>query len=157
VSAKDLGTGKEQRITITASTKLSDKEKERMVKGAEEFAEEDKKRKEEAEVRNNADSLIYTTEKTKRDLAEKLTKDQTERLDGATDELRKAIAGKDVELIKTKSEALSKVLQEVGTAVYQQAAQERAKTEQTTSGQPSQGESGKKVVDAEYEVKDEKK
>lgn len=157
VSAKDLGTGKEQRITITASTKLSDKEKERMVKGAEEFAEEDKKRKEEAEVRNNADSLIYTTEKTKKDLAEKLTKDQIERLDGATDELRKAIAGKDVELIKTKSEALSKVLQEVGTAVYQQAAQERAKTEQTTSGQPAQGESGKKVVDAEYEVKDEKK
>jgi molecular chaperone DnaK len=157
VSAKDLGTGKEQRITITASTKLSDKEKERMVKGAEEFAEEDKKRKEEAEVRNNADSLIYTTEKTKKDLAEKLTKDQMERLDGATDELRKASAGKDVELIKTKSEALSKVLQEVGTAVYQQAAQERAKTEQTTSGQASQGESGKKVVDAEYEVKDEKK
>ena len=157
VSAKDLGTGKEQRITITASTKLSDKEKERMVKGAEEFAEEDKKRREEAEVRNNADSLIYTTEKTKKDLAEKLTKDQMERLDGATDELRKAIAGKDVELIKTKSEALSKVLQEVGTAVYQQAAQERAKTEQTTSGQPAQGESEKKVVDAEYEVKDEKK
>jgi len=157
VSAKDLGTGKEQRITITASTKLSDKEKERMVKGAEEFAEEDKKRKEEAEVRNNADSLIYTTEKTKKDLAEKLTKDQMERLDGATDELRKAIAGKDVELIKTKSEALSKVLQEVGTAVYQQVAQERAKTEQTTSGQPAQGEPGKKVVDAEYEVKDEKK
>jgi molecular chaperone DnaK len=157
VSAKDLGTGKEQRITITASTKLSDKEKERMVKGAEEFAEEDKKRKEEAEVRNNADSLIYTTEKTKKDLAEKLTKDQMERLDGATDELRKAIAGKDVELIRTKSEALSQVLQEVGTAVYQQAAQERAKTEQTASGQPAQGESGKKVVDAEYEVKDEKK
>jgi len=157
VSAKDLGTGKEQRITITASTKLSDKEKERMVKGAEEFAEEDKKRKEEAEVRNNADSLIYTTEKTKKDLAEKLTKDQMERLDGATDELRKAIAGKDLELIKTKSEVLSKALQEVGTAVYQQVAQERAKTEQTTSGQPSQGESGKKVVDAEYEVKDEKK
>jgi molecular chaperone DnaK len=157
VSAKDLGTGKEQRITITASTKLSDKEKERMVKGAEEFAEEDKKRKEEAEVRNNADSLIYTTEKTKKDLEGKLTKDQMERLDGATDELRKAIAGKDIDLIKTKSEALSKVLQEVGTAVYQQAAQERAKTEQTTSGQPAQAESGNKVVDAEYEVKDEKK
>ena len=157
VSAKDLGTGKEQRITITASTKLSDKEKERMVKGAEEFAEEDKKRKEEAEVRNNADSLIYTTEKTKKDLAEKLTKDQMERLDSATDELRKAIAGKDVELIKTKSEVLSKVLQEVGTAIYQQVAQERAKTEQTPSGQPPQGEPGKKVVDAEYEVKDEKK
>jgi molecular chaperone DnaK len=80
-----------------------------------------------------------------------------EKLDGATDELRKAIAGKDVELIKTKSEVLSKVLQEVGTAVYQQVAQERAKTEQAPSGQPPQGEPGKKVVDAEYEVKDEKK
>jgi molecular chaperone DnaK len=104
--------------------------------------------------------LIYTTEKTKKDLAEKLTKDQMESLDRATDELRKAIAGTDIELIKTKSEVLSKVLQEVGTAVYQQVAQERAKTEQTTSGQPSQpsqGESGNKVVDAEYEVKDEKK
>jgi molecular chaperone DnaK len=157
VSAKDLGTGKEQRITITASTKLSDKEKERMVKDAEQFAEQDKKRKEEAEVRNNADSLIYTTEKTKKDLAEKLTKDQVEKLDKPLDELRKALGGKDVELIKTKSEALAKVLQEVGTAVYQQVAQERAKTEQAGSGKPPEGEPGKKVVDAEYEVKDEKK
>jgi molecular chaperone DnaK len=158
VSAKDLGTGKEQRITITASTKLSEKEKERMVKDAEQFAEQDKKRKEEAEVRNNADSLMYTTEKTKKDLAEKLTKDQVEKLDKASDELRKALAGKDVELIKTKSEVLAKVLQEVGTVVYQQAAQERAKSEQPTSGSPPEGESGKKkVVDAEYEVKDEKK
>ena len=158
VSAKDLGTGKEQRITITASTKLSDKEKERMVKDAEQFAEQDKKRKEEAEVRNNADSLMYTTEKTKKDLAEKLTKDQVEKLDKASDELRKALAGNDVELIKTKSEALAKVLQEVGTVVYQQVAQERAKSEEPASGSPPEDESGKKkVVDAEYEVKDEKK
>jgi molecular chaperone DnaK len=157
VSAKDLGTGKEQRITITASTKLSEKEKERMIKEAEQFSEEDKKRKEEAEVRNNADSLIYTTEKTKKDLAEKLTKDQVEKLDKAADELRKALAGKEVELIKTKSEGLAKVLQEVGTVVYQQVAQERAKTEQAGAGKPPQGEPGKKVVDAEYEVKDEKK
>ena len=157
VTAKDLGTGKEQRITITASTKLSDKEKERMVKDAEQFAEQDKKRREEAEVRNNADSLIYTTEKTKKDLAEKLTKDQVEKLDKPLDELRKAVAGKDAELIKSKSEALAKALQEVGTVVYQQAAQERMKTEQASSGKPPQDESGKKVVDAEYEVKDEKK
>jgi molecular chaperone DnaK len=157
VSAKDLGTGKEQRITITASTKLSEKEKERMVKEADQFAEQDKKRKEEAEVRNNADSMIYTTEKTKKDLTDKLTKDQVEMLDKATDELRKAVAGKDVELIKTKSDALAKVLQEVGTVVYQQAAQERAKSEQAAAGTSAQGESDKKVVDAEYEVKDEKK
>jgi molecular chaperone DnaK len=157
VSAKDLGTGKEQRITITASTKLSEKEKERMVKDAEQFAEEDKKRREEAEVRNNADSLMYTTEKTKKDLAEKLTKDQVERLDKVADELRKALAGKEVELIKTKSEALAKALQEIGTVVYQQVAQERARSEQPPSGSPPQGEPEKKVVDAEYEVKDEKK
>lgn len=157
VSAKDLGTGKEQRITISASTKLSEQEKERMVKEAEQFAEQDKKRKEEAETRNNADSLIYTTEKTKKDLAEKLSKDQDESLDKALDELRKALAGKDLELIKAKSEALSKILQEVGTAVYQQVAQERAKTEQTTTDKPPQGEPERKVVDAEYEVKDDKK
>jgi molecular chaperone DnaK len=157
VSAKDLGTGKEQRITITASTKLSEKEKEHMVKDAEQFAEQDKKRREEAETRNNADSLIYTTEKTKKDLADKLTKDQVEKLDKASEELRKALAGKDIELIKGKSEALAKILQEVGTVVYQQVAQERAKTEQAASGKPPEGEPGKKVVDAEYEVKDEKK
>ena len=131
VSAKDLGTGKEQRITITASTKLSEKEKERMIKDAEHFAEQYRKRREEAEVRNNADSLIHTSDKTKKDLAEKLTKDQVEKIDKASDELRKALAGTDVELIKTKSEALAKVLQEVGTVVYQQVAQERAKTEQS--------------------------
>ena len=157
VSAKDLGTGKEQRITITASTKLSEKEKERMVKDADQFAEQDKKRKEEAEVRNNADSLMYTTEKTKKDLADKLTKDQVEKVDKALDELRKALAGTDIELIKGKSEALAKILQEVGTVVYQQVAQERAKSEQATSSKPPEGEPEKKVVDAEYEVKDEKK
>jgi molecular chaperone DnaK len=157
VSAKDLGTGKEQRITITASTKLSEKEKESMIKDADQFAEQDKKRKEEAEVRNNADSLMYTTEKTKKDLAEKLTKDQVEKVDKASEELRNALAGKDIELIKGKSEALAKILQEVGTIVYQQVAQERAKAEQATSGKPPEGEPEKKVVDAEYEVKDEKK
>lgn len=127
------------------------------MKEAEQFAEQDKKRKEEAEVRNNADSLIYTTEKTKKDLAEKLTKDQVEKLDKAGEELRKALAGKEVELIKTKSEALAKVLQEVGTVIYQQVAQERAKTDQAAPASSPQGEPGKKVVDAEYEVKDEKK
>jgi molecular chaperone DnaK len=128
-----------------------------MVKDAEQFAEQDKKRREEAEIRNNADSLMYTSEKTKKDLAEKLTKDQVEKIDRASDELRKALAGTDVELIKTKSEALAKVLQEIGTAVYQQVAQERARSEQPPTGSPPQGEPENKVVDAEYEVKDEKK
>ncbi len=152
VSAKDTGTGKEQKITITASTKLSESEKERMMKESEQFAEEDKKRREEIEVRNNADSLLYTAEKTKKDLGEKLNKDQIQKIDDAEAKLRKTIADGDVEKIKAESEAFSKVLQEVGTVIYQQAAAQAAaqKPEEKT-------ENGKKVVDAEYEdVKDEK-
>jgi len=153
VSAKDLATGKEQKITITASTKLSESEKERMMKESEQFAEEDKKRREEVEVRNNADSLLYTAEKTKKDLGDKLSKDQTQKIDDAAAKLREAVNGGDVAKIKAENEAFSKVLQEVGTVIYQQAAAAQAaaqKPEETT-------EDGKKVVDAEYEdVKDEK-
>ena len=153
VSAKDVATGKEQKITITASTKLSESEKERMMKESENFAEEDKKRKEEVEVRNNADSLLYTSEKTKKDLGDKLSKDQTQKIDDAAAKLREALKGSDVEKIKAENEAFSKVLQEVGTVIYQQAAAAQAaaqKPEETTG-------SDKTVVDAEYEdVKDEK-
>jgi len=153
VSAKDLATGKEQKITITASTKLSESEKERMMKESENFAEEDKKRKEEVEVRNNADSLLYTAEKTKKDLGDKLSKEQTQKIDDATTKLRESLKGSDVEKIKAENEAFSKVLQEVGTVIYQQAAAAQAaaqKPEESTG-------SDKKVVDAEYEdVKDEK-
>jgi len=146
VSAKDLATSKEQKITITASTKLSENEKERMTREAEQFAEQDRKRREEAEIRNNADSLIYTSEKTKKDLADKIAKGDVERIDKVVADLREALGGKDIEKIKMKNEELAKVLQEVGTAVYQQAAQrqaEEAKTEQAR-------ESKEKVVDAEY-------
>lgn len=154
VSAKDIATGREQKITITASTKLSDKEKENMMKEAEKFAEEDKKRKEEAEVRNNADSLIYTAEKTKTDLADKLGKEQVQRIDEATAKLREILSGKDFEKIKAKNEELAKVLQEVGTVIYQQAAAEKAKQGETEQAK----ESKERVVDADYEeVKEEKK
>ncbi|MCJ7614630.1 molecular chaperone DnaK, partial [Candidatus Bathyarchaeota archaeon] len=154
VSAKDLATGKEQKITITASTKLSESEKERMMKESEQFAEEDKRRKEEVEVRNNADSLLYTAEKTRTDLGDKLSKDQLQKIDDAAAKLREALKEGAVEKIKAENEAFSKVLQEVGTVIYQQAAvaaqAEAQKPEETT-------EDGKKVVDAEYEdVKDEK-
>jgi molecular chaperone DnaK len=154
VSAKDLATGKEQKITITASTKLSDQEKERMMKEAEQFAEEDEKRRKEVEVRNAADSLLYTAEKTKTDLADKIGKEQIEKIDKAVAELRETVSGEDVDKIKTKSEELTKVLQEVGTVVYQQAAAakqaEQAKTEKAK-------ESKEKVVDAEYEEVNENK
>jgi molecular chaperone DnaK len=127
VTAKDLGTGKEAKITITASTKLSKEEKEKMVKEAEQFAEQDKRKREEAELRNNADSLIYTAEKTKKDLADKLTQEQKERIDKAVSALKDALAGTDMAKMKSQSDELSKVLQEVGTVIYQQAAADYAK------------------------------
>ncbi len=161
VTAKDLGTGKEAKITITASTKLSKEEKERMVKDAEQFADQDKKKREEAELKNNADGLIYTAEKTKTDLAGKITQDQTVKIDAAVAALKDAVATNDLDKIKAKSEELTKVLQEIGTAVYQQAAAEYAKQKgqaggggPTPEGQPPPPGSDDKVVDSEdYKVK----
>jgi len=153
VTAKDLGTGKQAKITITASTKLSKEEKERMVKDAEQFAEQDKKKREEAELRNNADSLLYTAERTKKDLADKLNQKQTGKIDTAVSALKDALAANDMAQVKAKSDELQKVLQEVGTVIYQQAAAEQAKQK----GQPNQKASATKkdkVVDSEdYEVK----
>jgi len=151
VTAKDLATGNQQKITITASTKLSEAEKERMVKEAEQFAEQDKKRREEAEARNNADSLIYTAEKTKSDLKEKISKDNVEKIDMAVSELKEALGGKEVSEIKEKTDELAKVLQQVGAAVYQQVGQQQAAPPPKTEKQPD------KVVDADYKVVDEEK
>jgi len=151
VTAKDLGTGKDTKITITASTKLSDDEKERMVKEAEQFAEQDKERREEAEARNKADSLIYTAEKTKKDLAEKITEEQKEKVDKAITDLKDTLAGSDLEAIKKKSEELTNVLQDVGTAIYQQAAAQQAA--QKTKTAETAKEDDKKVVDSkDYKV-----
>jgi len=153
VTAKDLGTGKEARISITASTKLSKQEKERMMKDAEQFVEQDKKRREEAEVRNSADNLIYTAEKTKKDLAEKLTQEQKNKIDGAVSALKDALAGVDTEKTRVKSDELTKVLQEVGTVIYQQAASERAK-QKTQEAPEGSAQRDEKVVDSDnYKVK----
>jgi len=151
VTAKDLATGNQQKITITASTKLSEAEKERMVKEAEQFAEQDKKKREEAEARNNADSLIYTAEKTKTDLKEKISKDNVEKIDKAVSELKEALGGKEVSKIKEKTDELAKVLQQVGAAVYQQVGQQQAPPPPKPEKQPN------KVVDADYKVVDEEK
>jgi molecular chaperone DnaK len=160
VAAKDLGTGKEAKITITASTKLSKEEKERLIKEAEQFGEQDKKKREEAELRNNADNLIYTAEKTKKDLAGKITQDQNSKIDAAVSALKDAIASNDLEKIRAKSDELTKVLQEVGTAVYQQAASEYAKQKGQAGAAPTGAEGGPppgsddRVVDSEdYKVK----
>jgi molecular chaperone DnaK len=150
VSAKDLATGKQTGITITASTKLSDKDKDRMVKEAEQFAEQDKKKKEEAEIRNQADSMLYTVEKTKSDLKDKIPQELLTKLDAASKELKDVIAGTDIEAIKQKTEALTNVLKEIGTVAYQQAA---AASQATSSDQSGKTDStGQKVVDAEYKV-----
>jgi molecular chaperone DnaK len=161
VSAKDLGTGKEAKITITASTKLSREDKDRMIRQAEEFAEADKKKVEEAEARNSADAMLYTAEKTKNDLKDKISQDQVAAIDNAASDLRTAMAGKDVAAVKTASDALSKVLQEIGTSVYQKATEAQAKQQQASQAGPqqegpqeetSQQGQGEKVVDADYKV-----
>jgi molecular chaperone DnaK len=156
VTAKDLGTGKEAKITITASTKLPKEEKDRLIREAEQFTEQDAKKREEAELRNNADNLIYTAEKTKKDLEEKLKEDQKSKIDAAVSALKDALAGTDFEKIKAKSEELTKVLREVGTAIYQQAAAEQQRQKGETGGAEKEqpGASGDRVVDSkDFKVK----
>jgi molecular chaperone DnaK len=164
VTAKDMATNNQQKITITASTKLDETTKNKMVKDAEQFSEQDRLKKEEADLRNNADSLLYTTEKTKKDLGEKIHKEDVDRLDKAIAELRQAIAGKDLAAIRAKTDQLNKVLQEVGTAAYQRVSgSEQAQSSpqpgsQTgASGQSGQQQQGERVVDADYRVVDEDK
>ena len=168
VSAKDLGTGKEQKMTITASTKLPDTEVEKMMKQAKEHEEEDKRRKEEVEARNNLDSLIYTTEKTLSEIGDKLSKEQKDKIDSALKTAKEVIKEKDIDKIKKETENLQKVLQEAGTAIYQEAAkkyaEEQAKQEAGVGKEETKKETKKtrkkkdeKVVDAEYKVEDEEK
>ena len=145
VSAKDLGTGKEQRITITASTKLSDDEIERKIKEAERFAEEDKKKKERIEIRNNADSLVYQTEKTLKELEGKITEDEKSQVEEKLNELKKALEGEDYDEIKKKSEELTESFYKISQKLYEQ---------QANQGE-AQSNDNDDVVDADYEVVDE--
>jgi len=158
VSAKDLATSKEQKITITASTKLAKDEIDKMVKQADQFSAEDQRRKEEAEIRNNADNMIYTAERLTKELAGKISKEQNDQLMKTISELRTAVAGKDTNLIKQKLESLQKVLQEVGTAAYQNVSpqQQKPPTGPEPSGQPPSGNK-KDAVDVDYKVVDDKK
>ena len=136
VTAKDKGTGKEQAITITSSTKLSDEEIEQKVKEAEMNAEADAKRQEEIEIRNNADSLIYTSEKSLEELKDQISEDEKTKVKGLIAELRELIAGDDVDAIKAKSDELSNVIQEIGAKIYQQAqAQQQAEADPNAGAQ----------------------
>jgi len=163
VSAKDLGTGKEQSIRITGSTKLSDNEIERMKKEAKEHEDEDKKRKEKVEIRNNADSLVNSTEKTLQDLKDKFTQEDKESIENSLKNLRKALTGDNTEEIKGKSDELMQALQKASAKIYQQAAQQYQQQQTASAGDTKEeGWSGHpqdddKTIDADYKVKDGKK
>ena len=126
VSAKDRGTGQEQKITITGTTALSDEEVDRMVNDAESHADEDRKKKEEAEVRNTADSLVYGTEKTIADLGDKVPKDTKSDVEAAVADVKKALEGDDIEEIKRATAALQEKSYKLAEIVYQQAQDEQA-------------------------------
>ena len=148
VSAKDLGTGKEQKITITSSTKLSDEEIDKKVKEAEQYQEEDKKRKETVEIKNNADSMIYQTEKALKDLEGKISEEEKSDVESKLEDLKKSLeADEDVEDIKNKTEDLTQAFYAISEKLYDQANPE---------GQgPSSDSDDDDVVDADYEVVDD--
>ena len=148
VSAKDKGTGKEQQITISGSTALSDEEVDRMVKDAEAHAEEDKKQKEEVEVRNQTDSLCYSTEQTLNELGDKVSADVKSKAEAAIADAKKALEGSDVEAIKAAGESLQSVAYELAQVVYADAQQQ---TDGAAGAQPADDD----VVDADYEVVDD--
>ncbi len=148
VSAKDKGTGKEQQITISGSTALSDDEVDRMVKDAEAHAEEDKKQKEEVEVRNQTDSLCYSTEQTLNELGDKVSADVKSKAEAAIADAKKALEGSDVEAIKAAGESLQSVAYELAQVVY-------ADAQQQTDGAAGAHPADDDVVDADYEVVDD--
>ncbi|MFQ6127397.1 MAG: molecular chaperone DnaK [Thermoplasmata archaeon] len=154
VSAKDLGTGREQKITITASTKLSQEEIDRAMKEAEKYAEEDVKKREAVEARNQADSLIYATEKTLKEMGDKLSEDTKKAVQAAVEDLKKALEGDDISEIKSKTQKLIEESQKIGAEVYQQAAAQQA-TSAETPPEDEKKEEADNVVDADYRVVDE--
>ncbi len=150
VTAKDLGTNKEQSITITSSTNLSDEEIDKMMKEAEANKEADEKRKEEAEVRNNSDSIVFATEKALSDLGDKVSEDDKKNAEEKLEAAKKALEGTDIEEIKKTSEELNKVAMDLAAKVYEQAAKDNANNTETNSGNDNDHE---KVEDATYEEK----
>ena len=162
VTAKDLGTGNEQNITITASTNLSEDEINRAVKEAEQFANEDKKRKDEVKTRNHADTLVYETEKTMKELGDKIAESDKSRINAEVENVKSALNGSDSEAIKAATEKLTEVSYEVFGKIYQQQAQQNggAAGFDPNAGAASSGNNGGSngnddgVVDADYEVVD---
>lgn len=155
VRAKDLGTNKEQSITIKSSSGLSDEEVEKMVREAEENAEADKKRREEVELRNEADQLVFTVDKTLKDLEGKIDEAEVKKANDAKEKLQNALQENNLEEIKSAKDELSEVVQQLSVKLYEQAAQQQQAQQQDQTEQPSNDDN---VVDAEYEeVDDDKK
>ncbi|WP_257346072.1 molecular chaperone DnaK [Pseudalkalibacillus decolorationis] len=156
VKAKDLGTNKEQSITITSSSGLSDDEIEKMVKDAEENADADKKRREEVDLRNEADQLVFTTEKTLKDLEGNVDEADVTKANEAKDKVKTALEGDDLEAIRTSKDELQTIVQELSTKLYEQAAQQAQAAQDQQGGTDNKADDD--VVDAEYEeVDDENK
>ena len=152
VKAKDLGTGKEQSITITSSTNLSDDEIDKMVKEAETNKEADEKKKEEAEVRNNADAMVFQTEKALEDLKDKVSDGDKEKAENLVKELKGALEGTDIELIKNKTEELSKVAMDLAAKVYESVKPE-GNSEENTNGSEEKENKKDDVEEATFEEK----
>ncbi|MCL2882813.1 MAG: molecular chaperone DnaK [Coriobacteriia bacterium] len=159
VSAKDRGTGQEQKITISGSTTLSDNEVDKMVHDAEAHADEDAKEKEKIETRNMADSLVYQTEKTLTDLGDKVPDDVKSSTQSAVDDLKKALEGDDADEIKAKTEALQQAGMKLGEIAYQQvqAEADAAQAQGEGAGDSGSAEGGDEVVDGDFEVVDDDK
>ena len=153
VSAKDLGTGKEQKITITSSTNLSQEEIDKKVKEAEKFAEEDKMKKDKIETRNQADSLIYQTEKTLKEVEDKIDASQKDKVKAELESLKKALEADDLEGMKKGIEAVTAVFHEISQKMYENVSQQEA-----PAGEQAQSTADENVVDAEFEeVEDDDK
>ena len=159
-----MGTGSEQKITITSSTNLSDEDIDKAVKEAEKFAEEDKKKKEEVDVRNNADSLVYQTEKTLGELGDKISADEKSSVQSEVDKLKELLKASplDTEAVKAQTDSVQKSFYAISEKLYAQAQQAQQAQQGAAQGQQTDGAAqnpgGDNVVDAEYtEVHDDKK
>jgi len=155
VSAKDLGTGKEQKITVTGATKLSDEDIQSMVDQAEAHAEEDKNRREEVEVRNNADTLVYTSEKSLKEAGDKVPEEDRKTIEEGIEKVKEALAGTDIEVVKTEMQALVESSHKLAEILYQQASDEQAEGEEAGTEDGSSEESEDEVTDVEVVEEDD--
>ena len=156
VSAKDMATGNSQQVSITASSNLSNEDIEKAIKDAEAHANEDKKKKEEIEIRNNAESLVYNSQKTIDDLGDKLSGEEKAKVETEIEATKKALEGSDTEAIKQASEKLTTVFYEISQKIYSQQAQTQAnQTETTENSQNAQNTNNGNMYDTEYKVEEE--